>query len=1173
MFERLDRGPCFLLVGQRYLSLETGSDPLAGPLARALGVDELRGGVYKSLFGIDPGRRQEVSKALTQAGRTLVLPPPVQTTLDFPWNGVISSAVDPAWRSGLEREWRTIQQTIPQRDRTRISRSIQDVQALMLFGGVDQPAEEQPPATKPELTRRRAIAAEALGRVVSDALTPRGLLVIEGWGLDDWLNPETLYAQICDSVPGQVHLFSATDEILADDHIREAIALQVLVPHQESFASLVVEARSTGRLSEQRPAAAGTHALRIGDRLLTLDRSRWQRILPHARPVDLDLLDDPPAESADRRYQRFREFLGTSDASPAWWAHARGLPFQRAFEHTLSELVEQAAVSREQRGPLVVAGQSGTGKSVALARLAFQTARSGRRVVLHIPRRSARPDFEALDDFCLWAEEQAGGSTLIVWDGMVEPHEYQRLFDYLRSRGRKVIVLGSCYWDEHLFGTPRGRGVGNRANRTVARPRYVRGRDFVEAAATLTGKELQRFVKYLADFGVRLKPGDELIVSRDNSFLSALYHLLPEVQASLANGLTLELRHSQQRLSHAARTRMDFGANTAMAQALLDAGLLKGLEVLLEPSDTTLATAEDDPYERLLGLVLLVHSHGLRIPLELALRTIGRDGVRNLPDLLSGIDIIRWDEDDVGNYTLGGRNQLEARLLTQGRASGRKREAAQIAEVLEFVRPEAGARRGGPEIDFALDLLTRIGPQVDREQKLYGAHYLAFADAIAELRTHVYDPVVHARLVHKEVNLRREWAVRDQRREGTDPDKRRGALETAQEAVDEALRNAEDLRRRPDIMLNLYVEQASVRGSRLYEQLYSGPRGRLSESPPSEEHVIDELRGIQRSVQNALACDGTTYYPVDVLCWVCRDTLKAGVLSDEAAAALLGDCLSALTAIDPDALEPRQAALYHSKFEDIAAWAGNRVMAEQQLKKLEGYDEPLAAFFYALKVSGLLKNDPQPQGVRRALTHFRERPSRLNDARCIRIALDLLWLAQTSERFMSGERQTLPLDGAAWQECLTLTDLARTYDATASLRVLFMRALALFHLGRMDHAQEAFRELSRLSQEQHDRRRVINVYMASTPDGTPKRFRARVLRVDSDLRGGRCWIEDYQRDFPFYPDHFGSDQAVTGHTFDAYVVFNMRGPWLEPPREPGERRGPTLLGPAGKRHRETKGAM
>ncbi|WSA78836.1 ATP-binding protein [Streptomyces sp. NBC_01799] len=1173
LLERLDRGPCFLLLGQRYLSIDTGSDPLTGPLTRALGGDGLQPSVYRTVLSVDADQRQAAYKALTDAGRALVLPPPVRTTLEFPWNGVLSSAVDPAWRAGLQSEWRTVQQGVPQRDRTRVSRNVYDVQALMLFGGVDQPADDQPPATRPELTRRRAIAAEALGRVMSDALTPRGLLVVEGWGLDDWLTPETLYAQICDSVPGQVHLFSATDEILADDHIQEAVDLQVLVPHRESFASVVVEARNTGRLTQERPATAHAHALRVGDRLLTMDRSRWQRILPHARPVDVDLLDDPPAESADRRYQKFREFLGTSDGTPAWWAHARGLPFQRSFEPTLSDLVEQTAGSRDQQTPLLVVGQSGTGKSVALAHLAFRTARNGRRVVLHIPRRSTRPEYEALDDFCLWAEEQSGGSTLIVWDCMLEPQEYQRLFDYLRSRGRKVVLVGSCYWDEDLFGTARDRRPGRADRSAPAGPRYVRGRDFIEAPATLVGKELQRFIKYLADFGVRLKSGDEQVVSRDNTFLSALYRLLPDVHASLASGLTLELRHSEQRLSHAARTRMDFRANTTMAHALVKAGLLNGLKVLLDHPGDAPSTAEDDPYERLLSLILLIHSHGLRMPLELALRTIGRDGVRNLPDLLSGIDIIHWDEDHLGNYTLGGRNQLEARLLTQARGSGKDREAAQIAEVLELARPDARARNGGPEIDFAIELLTRIGPQVDHEQRLYGAHYLAFADSIAELRMHVSDPVVHARLTHKEVNLRREWAVRDQRREGTDPDMRRAALEAAQEAVDEALRTAEGLGRRPQIMLNLYVEQASVRGSRLYELLHSGPGGRLPDPPPDEAHVIDELRAIQRSVQSALSCDGTNYYPIDVLCWVSRDTLKTGVLSDEAAATLLGDCLAALTAIDPETLDPHQAALYHSKFEDIAAWAGDRVLAAQQLKKLEEYDEPLAAFFYALKVSGFLQNAPQPEGVRRALAHLRERPSRLQDARCIRIAVDLLWFARTGERFMSGERQTLPLDGSAWQECLDLTELATTYDAVASLRVLFMRALALFHLGRVDHALDAFRSLDRLSLEQRDRRRVINVYLASSDDGTPKVFRARVLRVDSDFRGGRCWIEDYQREFPFDPYQFGTDQTIVGRTLDAYVVFNMRGPWLEPPREPGERRGPTLLGPAGERHRETKGAL
>lgn len=159
-------------------------------------------------------------------------------------------------------------------------------------------------------------------------------------------------------------------------------------------------------------------------------------------------------------------------------------------------------------------------------------------------------------------------------------------------------------------------------------------------------------------------------MARDRSFLSALYRLLPDAHVPLSHGLVLELRRSEERLGNAARTRISYEPPTIMAAALEEAGLLHGLEALPDTLAEGASAWQDDPYERLLSLILLIHSHGLRMPLELALRTIGRDGVRNLPDLLSGIDIIRWDEDEQGNYTLGGRNQLEATLLTGARRWG-----------------------------------------------------------------------------------------------------------------------------------------------------------------------------------------------------------------------------------------------------------------------------------------------------------------------------------------------------------------------------------------------------------------------------------------------------------------------------------------------------------------------
>jgi hypothetical protein len=49
--ERLQAGPAFLLLGQRYLSLETGSDPLLGEITRRYGPELVDKADYFTLFG------------------------------------------------------------------------------------------------------------------------------------------------------------------------------------------------------------------------------------------------------------------------------------------------------------------------------------------------------------------------------------------------------------------------------------------------------------------------------------------------------------------------------------------------------------------------------------------------------------------------------------------------------------------------------------------------------------------------------------------------------------------------------------------------------------------------------------------------------------------------------------------------------------------------------------------------------------------------------------------------------------------------------------------------------------------------------------------------------------------------------------------------------------------
>ncbi|MFF1595349.1 hypothetical protein ACFVY0_46100 [Streptomyces sp. NPDC058286] len=79
-----------------------------------------------------------------------------------------------------------------------------------------------------------------------------------------------------------------------------------------------------------------------------------------------------------------------------------------------------------------------------------------------------RPSFEAIDSFCEWAAKVSIPTTLLVWDGMLDPDEYFRLAKYLDSRGRRAVLVGSCYRTDdtgkatrHVVRAPR-RGAAPR---------------------------------------------------------------------------------------------------------------------------------------------------------------------------------------------------------------------------------------------------------------------------------------------------------------------------------------------------------------------------------------------------------------------------------------------------------------------------------------------------------------------------------------------------------------------------------------------------------------------------------------------------------------------------------------------------------------------------------------
>nr|WSX49131.1 hypothetical protein OG409_09335 [Streptomyces sp. NBC_00974] len=1134
LIDRLEQGPAFLLLGQNCLRLESSEDPLVGPVSRAAGslVDPDPFDLYELLVRIPKDRREAALAALSKSASELTTPTWLGVVAGLPWNGVFSTAVDSLFLRALRTTWRQVQPVASSSYRPSAPRSTSQVQAVLLFGGADQPPENQPPTNRLELGARRSEARALAQRLPDELITPRGVLVIEAWGVNDWFSPEDLYGVVHRLGRAQAHLFSASPVELEDEYIAAAIEEGTLVAHSEDFASYVEDARRRGRLTDLQRFDSGAHQIRHGRELHEVPRDIWSAVASFGQPIDVDLLTTPPVQSQELRYQRFRKFLGATESSSIWSAIVSGLPFRRDYEAVLHERVETALSSRAfLERPLLLRGQTGSGKTIALASLAHSIAREGQHAVLHIPRRANRPSFEAIDSFCEWAEKVSIPTTLLVWDGMSDPDEYFRLAKYLDSRGRRAVLVGSCYRTDDV----------------------KKSKNVIEAPAVLSAGEMQRFSHHLESLGITIPDRDKFLIRKDNTFLSALYRLLPESRGPVSGGLVLELRHTETALTTAIRTSSDYSPPSAMAAALAKAGLVDTLATALremdEPSETP---ALGGPYERLVNIVLVASRHGQSIPLELALRVVGREGVRNLPQLLGKIDLIRWLEDNEGNYMLSARNELEAQILITAEQTSSESEVRAIAEVLSEVRPDSTSFGGG-EVQFAVDLLNRIGPQGVQEAR-YAEYFLRIADAIAHANGASVVP--NPRLALLETNLCREWVKYAQRKRLQNVDQRAQILERAEIVVEEALTTLPPSSRL-GVRANLMVEQASVAGAKIYELLRSGPNGSVP-SPLPAETISTLVHRVLRITSDSMRLSSDKYYPVDVLCWVTSDVFAKNALPQHEATTLLSECLSRLLIIDVADLSPKQEAKYNARFADVAGLARDDRLADERLQELAKHDEPLAAYLYALRVSGLIRNAPDPAGIQAALAHLKEHNASLNDRRCLRLLVDLFWLAKTGYRFMGGERLTLPLTHKDWTECLDLAGRLQAADDLSLLRVEFMRALALFHLEQMAAAFDSFRKTDQ--QSHANRRRVVTTYLASDPSGMPQRFNSVVRHVDPDQRKGMCWVEQLRREVAFQPYDFGMTDPSRGMALpDAYVAFNLRGPILEPARRPGDRRGPNII--------------
>jgi hypothetical protein len=1142
---KLKQGPAVLLLGQGYLSLETGIDPLISDITKKYTNNQVVNADYNQLLQSTIQQDAEASVAwMAQRCEKIFIPEWLKTVASFSWNSVYTSSIDNVWTRAFRMDWRDLQllcdpeyQPLDTRNRTKLL-------CTYLFGCVERSEpKERPPLSLQEFRSRRRAARTLLERLPT-IVTPVGVLVVEGYGgAKDWLDLETLATLIYDTFyENQVHMFSVTDklekELKSDITFNSLISEGRVILHYNNLATTLLQAEIAGHIQLNAPPDdnTSTHHISINEKVCSVPYEIWNQTIRSAIVLDQTVLTPAVPFSKERRYAEFRNFLSDSSNRPIWSGYTHNFAFPREFENSLYNEVHRRLKQAElRREPIILHGQTGTGKTVGLGALAYKLRKEGRYPVLFIERRSQKPINTEIDSFCKWAEDNGAFTIIIIWDGMIDVDAYYEFHNFLDGRGRKVLLIGSCY------------KIENRKTRSL-NPNYI------EAPSNLTPTEISGFKHFLEEFDsdISTRLTKELTKSVDYNFLVALYRLLPPSRSLLRTGIVREYGLTEQKLQKQFQEeRTSTLSNNILTNALIKSGVFAKFGFNSSTPNEDLIQIGGEQFnniQKLIGFIMVPGSFGLSVPIEILMRTLDNTSFSDFITLINTEDIFRWYEDARGNITIGPRHQLEASTYTRVRLGGTKSEIEFAKQVLSNIQDKPGLFNENTEIEFAVAFIQKLRPDENDPNRSsdtsntvkYRPFYRELSETLTGLR--VTKGVQNPRIMLQEANLLRQYIVHEK----TLPlnvkdqilDKAESIIRSGLENVDTALGGSKSFR------TTLHVELACIIGTKMYNHIHA----------KSDANYVKQLyQQVYQQVLNARLLDTDNYYAVDTLAWNTSELVRSNILDNQEQIDIGANILHTFEMLDPEKLSPSQREKYFSRLLDLNDLLNKQSLSDEAFKALIEMGSTSGYYIRAVHKAGKLPTDKEltKEEIKRCQnavdylqTNFVEIRK---DGRCVYLLLRLWWLSIVGKPMFYDERQVVPFSARDWAYTRDLIYTLMSHDQIyASLSLQFLYAVANFHLGNYEEALTVFKDIERDKDYLQGHRRIARSYLSSF-EGKASVYTGYVYWVNQERSKGEVAVTQIGRNVSFVPRDFNRPDIRKGDDLGKfYIAFNFRGPIADP---------------------------
>lgn len=1044
---------------------------------------------------------------------------------ELPWSAVFSSSFDQNLARRLETRGRQPEAVLSSGTFARVPRSRSRPPIHYILGRAGETAGDAAvPMGRIALKRRLSSHGHELLNRIPDTATAFGIVVVAGYDPEsDWLQIDDLLAPISDSPGVQVLWFGpcpATSE-LAEEMI-EGGKLH-WIPRTLSDVLATEADKWLAFAASSTPDEPSLVSLEKG--ILDVTPAVRLRVEASAAVVDdsWTLAYGELSASVDA-FKRFHGDL--SGFRGRVEGVGQGFALQRAFEKELFRTV-QATLNRlaHTDGVVLLHGQSGTGKSIALARLVSEL-----RTRLKLPvlvSTSRIPSYADVDAFCSEAERAGAPATILICDTNHPFYRYTDLAAALRSRGRKVLIVGSSYLLD-------------------SRTRF-KSKQLVEAPSTLTNEEISDLNRLLQTWVPDL-PHSARAQDDGATTLSMLYRSLSHGRQHITTRVNAEARFAEERLREKSASAPRARKGTSkLAEQLLSAGIASSTYDIFE-HDAEAASLGLDAAGKLIDLVMVAGRLSCDVPLSLIMRVLMQNAnsveIDQVIHLFSDLDIFRWKlaNKEGTELLIAPRIQLEAELMCRRRLGDVSTEISCIIELIRGVRPQGVDRE--PERSFLLDLLQKLdrdGPRRDA----YKTGYLAFAKALTELREK--NGVLEAPLMVRECVFRRQaiFSQDDSPELSTlNADERLAILDEARGIIDEAFRliSAGTLAASKRTRQHLAAERASIYGYLSVQHL------RLNDEEGAWSHYQAAKTASLRAISQT-----EDYPPVDIALWTATDVLKSATLTEERRAEALADLYSALDFVDVDSLPLDQKTRFLEREVKVAAVLEDKALSETALQALSAIS-PAAAIYLIAKqqVASFDREAVTYTAAERKLAGdtadmiIRSGIEVSDDTRCARLMLRLKWAQCTGHQLLKGDRGPTPSQDADINQLRSIVSGINEragFEARSSER--YLEAVLAWLAKDFSRAIALWNSLSR-DTEFEDRTRVVRRLVASDPTGVPLRFRGRV----EGAKGQSDWkvkVDGLNTSISLLAHEFSDhDLAHNRELRDFGIAFNYVGPIADP---------------------------